>query len=165
MSNEKPVVVRVARPDELAVIQELNSGAFENDSVHDPYLGMSWPVDPATGGSYFKTRLGGDGVVFVAEEGGVVVGYLAGAMRPNESYRRGRRSELENMFVRPFIRRSGVGSLLIDAFVSWSRKQGAGEVYVSAYFGNDRAVSFYKHNGFESYSHDLLLNIREEEMG
>jgi GNAT superfamily N-acetyltransferase len=162
MDTQSPFKVRVARPEELQIIQELNSGAFENDAEHDPHLVMNWPHDPSTGGAYFKNRLDGDGIIFVAEDANGVVGYLAGAMHSNESYRRGSRSELENMFVRPNARRSGIGSALMDAFVDWSRDHGADEVYVSAYFDNTRAVEFYKHSGFRSYSHDLLLDLRAE---
>lgn len=154
--------IRIARPDELPVIQELNSGAFENDAKHDSYLVMNWPHDPATGGAYFQTRLNGDGVVFVAEDNGAIVGYLAGALCSNESYRRGSRSELENMFVLPHARRSGFGTALVDAFVAWSRNNGVEEIYVSAYFGNTHAVEFYKSSGFQSYSHSLLLDLRND---
>lgn len=159
-SNDSALVVRMAQRDELGIIQTLNRGAFENDAEHDPQLVMTWPTDPATGGAYFSSRINGDGVVFVAETDGTIVGYVAGAMQPNEMYRSGRRSELENMFVQPQARRGGVGTALIDAFVQWSTEQGAGEVYVSAYFDNHRAVSFYQRQGFKSYSHDLLLNLR-----
>jgi GNAT superfamily N-acetyltransferase len=161
VSNEKSFVIRIAQPRELPVIQELNGGSFENDLARDPYLVTTWPTDPETGERYFRDRLSGDdGIVFAAEADGCVVGYLAGAMRPIESYRRGVRSELENMFVRPEARRTGVGSALVDAFVDWSKKQGADEVYVSAYFDNRTAVSFYQSKAFESYAHDLLLDLR-----
>lgn len=162
MTNAQPTI-RIARPDELPIVQKLNGDAFENDAEHDPYLVMTWPTDPSTGGTYFRRRLdgAGDGVVFVAEDNGDVIGYIAGAIRPNEPYRRGSRSELENMFVRADARRSGIGSSLVNAFVTWSRQQGADEVYVSAYFDNERAVSFYEHYGFRSYAHDLLLDLRQ----
>lgn len=156
------VEIRLAREDELEAVQRLNSGAFENDKPHDPYLVMNWPFDPATGGGYFKQRIAGDGgvcLVAVAEDQSIV-GYVCGGMHQIESYRSGMRSELENMFVDENFRRSGVGTALIEHFVEWSRQQGADEVYVSAYFDNQRAISFYKSAGFESYSHDLLLDLR-----
>ena len=156
--------VRVAQPDELEIIQRLNAGAFENDVEHDPYLVMDWPYNPDSGAAYFRSRLEGKGVCFVCEaDDGEIAGYLAGALRPIESYRRGVRSELENMFVLPTFRRKGVGTALIQAFVEWSKEQRADEVYVSAYFDNERAVAFYQDNGFSSYSHDLLLDLRARE--
>lgn len=160
MTDDNDITVRIGNPGDLRVVQELNAGAFENDARHDPYLVMTWPTDPETGAAYFAQRLAGDGVVFVALHNGEVVGYLAGAMQANESYRRGVRSELENMFVRASTRRSGVGTALVDAFRRWSLDQGADEMYVSAYFDNLTAVEFYKHNGFASYSHDLLMDLR-----
>lgn len=158
------VKVRTARPDELEVVQALNAASFANDAPHDPYLVMGWPHDPATGGAYFADRLQGSdgrGVILVAEaDDGSVVGYLAGALQLNETYRRGTRSELENMCVQAGARRGGIGSALIEAFVAWSREQGADEVYVSAYFDNAAAVACYQRNGFRSYAHDLLLDLR-----
>ena len=154
-------IIRKARPDELAIVQDLNFGAFENDVAHDPYLIMDWPHNPSAGRAYFQSRIEGNGICLIAEHDGEVIGYLAGAMRKNEAYRHGSRSELENMFVKPSERRRYVGTALIDAFKAWSRTQGADELYVSAYFDNERAVSFYQNNGFISYSHDLLLDLRQ----
>jgi GNAT superfamily N-acetyltransferase len=155
------IIVRIAKSDDLLIVEQLNSKSFSNDADHDPYLVMDWPYDQTTGGRYFEERIGGrDSVCFVAEINNQIVGYLAGALCPNESYRRGSRSELENMFVEEDWRRHRVGTALVDAFIDWSRAHGADEIYVSAYFDNQRAVSFYQDRGFRSYAHDLLLDLR-----
>src|SRR4051812_11886005 len=93
--------VRPARPDELPLVQEMNVALFAGDAVHDPHLVMTWPVDDETGAPYFRDRIAGKGVCFVCELDDEVAGYLAGALQPIESYRRGSRAELENMFVKP----------------------------------------------------------------
>jgi ribosomal protein S18 acetylase RimI-like enzyme len=155
------IQIRAGTPDDLARVQALNLDLFQHDAKFDPHLDMDWPHSPKGGEKYFQSRLGGEGVVLVAEVSGEIVGYLAGAIRPNFTYRDGRQSELENMCVDVKFRRSGVGSALTDAFTEWSRRNGADEIYVSAAFGNERGVRFYQSRGFDSYAHDLLLNLRD----
>jgi ribosomal protein S18 acetylase RimI-like enzyme len=156
--------VRRARRDELEVVQRLNQGSFVNDRAHDPYLDMAWPLDPDTGGAYFLRRIEGDGICLVAEQDAVIVGYLAGSMTPIESYRHGRRAELENMYVAATVRRRGVGAALVAEFERWGRTQGADEVFVSAYAGNERALDFYRACGFAPYAQELLFDLRDRRM-
>jgi len=155
--------IRTSTPEDLAAVQDLNHELFEHDHPYDVYLEMSWPYDPQTGGKYFADRvLGRSGICLVAESDGLLIGYLAGDVKPNESYRTGRRAELENMFVANHARRAGVGGALVSRFRHWCREHGADEIYVSAYFDNEEAVSFYRDAGFASWGHVLVLDQRAD---
>lgn len=155
--------IRVSRQEDLAAVRDLNHALFDHDHPFDVYLEMSWPNDPKTGGAYFAERvLGRSGICFVADSGDKLVGYLAGDLKENEQYRTGRRAELENMFVSEGARRAGVGTALVSRFRDWCAKQGADEVYVSAYFDNDEAVAFYRECGFVSWGHSLVLDQRAD---
>lgn len=149
----------MARPDDLPAIETLGLALFADDARHDQSLVTQWPTQPATGQAYYATRVDEEGVLFVAELAGEVVGFLAGAMCPPETYRRGTRSELESMYVTPPARESGIGTALVEAFIGWSRQQGATEVFVAAYFNDAPAITLYHSNGFQSFSHDLLLPL------
>jgi GNAT superfamily N-acetyltransferase len=65
------------------------------------------------------------------------------------------------MFVVDSARRRHIGTALIDEFRHWSLERGANEIYVSAAFDNQRAMAFYQSNGFASYSHDLIMDLRQ----
>lgn len=153
-------IIRLAKPEELAAIQALNRELFEHDASFDPYLVLDWPYND-DGEFYFRGRISGDGVCYVAELGSEIVGYLAGAFCEPETYRTGRRCELENMCVKSSLRAHGVGSALFDAFKQWAIEHGAEELYVEAAFDNTGAIAFYRRNGFTSYSHDLIVDLRK----
>lgn len=68
-------------------------------------------------------------MVFVAEEGGEIVGVL-----------RGRRERLASLFVRGDHHRQGIGRMLVERFESESRKQGVKVIRVAATL---YAVPFY----------------------
>ena len=76
MKND--IVVRLAREDELKVVQDLNHALFIHDNAHFGDLNLNWPYQKE-GEIYFTNKINGsDGVCFVAEVAGKVVGYLAG---------------------------------------------------------------------------------------
>jgi GNAT superfamily N-acetyltransferase len=155
--------VRISRPEDLAGVQDLNHALFEHDRPYDNHLKMSWPYDRDTGAAYFSERVSGRaGICFVANSNGALIGYLAGNLHAIESYREGRRAELENMFVAERARRAGVGTALVSRFRTWCEEQGADELYVSAYFGNNDAVEFYRRCGFTSWGHALVLDQRPD---
>lgn len=157
--TEDYIVIRRATMDDLRTVQDLNYGTFVNDLPYDPDLNMRWPYEKE-GEDYFRSRIAGpDAVCFVAEVDGKPVGYVAGAIRKGEPYRLVQRSELENMYVDENVRRSGVGRALVEELFKWSQEQGITQVFVSAYWGNDRAIEFYKSCGFESNAHDLQANL------
>jgi GNAT superfamily N-acetyltransferase len=97
----------------------------------------------------------------------MIVGYLAGRMQKQHAAYTGRRSELENMFVKDDYRSSGVGAKLVDAFFEWSRKQGTRYAMVNAFSPNTRAIAFYEKQSFEPYSTTLwkdLNNVEDESL-
>jgi ribosomal protein S18 acetylase RimI-like enzyme len=57
--------------------------------------------------------------------------------------------ELISMWVAPFARGRGVGDLLIAAVVRHAEERGSARVILWVVDGNDRAIAFYRRNGFE----------------
>lgn len=152
-------LIRLARPDELKIVQDLNHELFVSDNRHHGDLNLNWPYE-ADGEKYFRELIAGEhGVVFVAELDGVVVGYVAGDMRRPHTGYYGRRAELENMFVTEAMRSHGIGGKLVEAFFGWCREQGADHVMVSAFSPNTRAIAFYEKQGFEPYVDQLWKKL------
>lgn len=153
-------VIREAVESDLWTVQHLNSSSFVNDAVHDSRLDDSWPYS-RVGADYFRTRIRDvDGVCLLAEREGAPVGYVTGGLCASETYRRvQRRAELETMYVINSARRAGVGSALFENFRAWATANGCDELLVSAYSGNQRAIAFYKAQGFQPYSHSLVMPV------
>ena len=142
----------------LSQVQALNKLLFEWDRDREPKMNFDWPYDEA-GESYFRDRIEGRGVCFMAVDGDDVVGYLTGALRGVEKWRTTVRSEVERMFVAESHRRAGAGQLLMKAFFDWSKAAGADQVLVEAFWGNDSAIAFYKHSGFDEIALSLQANL------
>ncbi len=94
--------------------------------------------------------------MIIAELEGKPVGYLAGTKKEFD-YRNVKIAELSNMGVSPKYRSQGIGSLLVQEFKAWSRRNGFQTIYVNAYFHNLKAIDFYKRLGFSPI--DLSLEI------
>lgn len=81
------------------------------------------------------------GQVYVAEQGGAIVGFAA--VIPRE----GGDSELDALFVEPELWRMGIGRLLVDRCCDAARERGSGALHV---IGNPHAEGFYESCGFET---------------
>lgn len=155
------VIIRKARREELKTIQELNHQLFLHDEKYDSQLDMNWSFEKK-GEDYFRKRLkGGDGVCFVAETDGEIVGYLAGGIIEPYNYRTiKKQTELENTLVRENFRGRGIGEKLFNEFLKWSREQGAERIKVSASVDNSGAIKFYERAGFIPYAAELEYEIK-----
>ena len=155
------VIIRKAREDELKIVQELNHDLFLHDQEYDPFLNMDWSFGEQAE-KYYKDAISGkDGVCFVAEVDGRVVGYLAGGMIKPYRYRTiKKQSELGDTLVKESSRGQGIGEKLFNEFLKWSREQGAERIKVSASSKNSGAIKFYERVGFTPYATELEYEIK-----
>lgn len=152
------MIIRKARIEDLLAIQDLSAELFKIEQQRDPALKMDWPYKE--GKEYFVERITKSGVCFVAEEGGQIIGYQAGAIEESEvEWRPIRCVEAENMLVKEEFRGRGVGTALLKSLIEWAKEQGAQKVMVSAYASNERAIELYKRMGFKPYAVDLEIDI------
>lgn len=156
------LIIRKAKEDELKIIQELNHQLFLHDKEYDSFLNMNWPFEKI-GEDYFKNKISGkDGVCFVAQINGEIVGYLAGGIIKPYSYRKiKKQSELENTLIKETFRGQGIGEKLFKEFVKWSKEQGAERIKVSASTDNTRAIKFYKRLSFTPCASELEFEIKD----
>ena len=82
-------------------------------------------------------------VAFLAEDGGVVVGFVAGHL----THRLGCEGELQWIFVAPSHRGGVVAAALLTRLGAWFAAQGAQRVCVNVAPGNSRARAFYARFG------------------
>ena len=146
--------IRKATIGDLKKIQELNLLLFEKEKEdYDKLLNLDWTFGEE-GTMCFKKHLAEkDSCAFVAEDAGEIVGYLAGSESKVESYRDAPKVvELDNMFILEEYRARGVGGMLYDVFVEWSKERRAKMLKVEASAGNKEAIGFYRKKGFEDYT-------------
>ena len=146
--------VRKAVVGDLKRVQELNLLLFEKEfGEYDNSLSLDWTFGKV-GSKYFEDAITKeDSCVFVVEEEGKIVGYLAGGECSVEDYRKlPKVAELNDMLVLEEFRGNGVGRMLYSAFVEWCRGRGIKRVRVEVTAQNKEAIEFYRKVGLKDYS-------------
>ncbi len=100
-------------------------------------------------------------VVYIALDKEKVVGYLAGSINIQKSYKTKIFAELDNMLVLEEYRKYGIGSKLVDEFKKYCLQNKVDELKVTASVKNEKAINFYKKNGFNEFEITLKQEISE----
>ena len=154
-------IIRKARPEDQPAIKECMLGLYQSDRQYDTLFHEVHPEEYAE--EEYSLRIGGkDGVCFVAEREGEVIGCLTGVLSDITTEYPSRRTRLEKVFVREGFRALGVGSALVQAFIEWSKEMGVSRVFVRAYAENAGAIELYERFGFRPYILGLAMAIGEE---
>lgn len=124
--------MRRARPDDAEPIAVLMA-----------QLGYNVPAPAITAR---LQRLGERRDVFVATDGGRVVGWAA--LLIDEAFVEGFGAFLEGFVVDEAARSHGIGATLLEAVEARARERGCGEIRVQSNVLRERAHSFYERNGY-----------------
>ncbi|OGM21447.1 hypothetical protein A2863_00410 [Candidatus Woesebacteria bacterium RIFCSPHIGHO2_01_FULL_38_9b] len=150
----------VAKPEDWETIQKLNNEVFINDGKYDDDLDLNWPFSKVGIEYYKKLADGKYGHCLIAFQNNTPAGYVALAIK-DFGYRKSKYVEIENIGVNPEFRSKGIGHLLMQATEKWAREQKATKIYVSAYFKNEKAISFYKKEGFYESGLELDKKLKD----
>jgi predicted N-acetyltransferase YhbS len=127
------LTIRLARVSERKALERLQ----RRSSMHEPMYRTQLAAHPDA------IELSADqitaGVVRVAEQNGVIVGFAVLLERPADAW------ELDGLFVEPERMRCGVGRRLVEDAKRIGRERGATRIDVVA---NPQAVAFYEAVGF-----------------
>lgn len=141
------IQIKPAVKNDWKVIQKFNDQVFINNQEHDDDLDTNWPFSQKGVGYYKNLANGKYGKCFIAYLDNKPAGYVALATK-DFGYRKSKYVEIENIGVDPDYRSQGIGKKLIKEAEKWAREQNATKLFVSAYWGNKRAIGFYKKIGF-----------------
>ncbi len=105
-----------------------------------------------------------DTVIFLAEVDGAPAGYLYAdttpAMETSSTYAL-ERVWIHHIGVEPEFQRHGVGTALIDAAWELARDLGIGTLALSTWSFNDRAITFFERQGFETYNYRMWMKVTD----
>ncbi len=100
------------------------------------------------------------GIKFVAEENGKVVGwaylYIIRNDRHDEPY-----GLLENVYVEKEFRKQGLGRQLVESAIEEAKKQGCYKLLGTSRHSNIDAHKFYEKFGFQNWGVEFRMNLRE----
>lgn len=150
---------RLASIRDIETILNLNNELckYETESGFDVYV-KDWALSEQSR-KYFLNLIK-NSFVMIAEKESKIVGYLAGSI--NEygaySYYEGKTAELENMYIVPKYRNTGIGSELISKFENWCSENNAKRIMITSNISNKSAINFYKKNKYI----DINLTLKKE---
>ena len=148
------VKIRKATIKDLDKVLELNHMLFRREyDEYDNLLDMDWTYS-VKGKKYFRDSLINENYcVFVAEDSGVVVGYLSGEITKGEEYRiLPKMAELGSLFVLAEYRSKGMGKKLYDDFVKWAKSKDVKRIRVEASPDNAKGIKYYEKMGFKGFT-------------
>lgn len=101
---------------------------------------------------------GSDSAVFVAEEGGAIVGFVLLQEKepmPFDFKVPRRYALLLDIHVSEHTRGKGVGGALMRAAEDWARERGLDYIELGVLSGNARAIAVYEKNGYADIMHHM----------
>jgi GNAT superfamily N-acetyltransferase len=142
------ITVTALTRDDIGEFVDSVAGLFREDAgQHDNVMNVDWPA--IEGADNYGNLIGDPGwLLILARDRDRVVGHLVGKLTGPSSFLTVCIAVLESIRVAPEARRSGVGSLLVQRFLSWARESGARQASVTAFAANDTARRFYARHGF-----------------
>ncbi|MDQ3303392.1 MAG: GNAT family N-acetyltransferase [Actinomycetota bacterium] len=144
MTTGPRIEVRTAVPDELAEPLALLEESLRNGE----------PVPPPLAGRLARAVEGGDLEVLAARSDGRVVAVAVLSLRPNVSLG-AIFASIEDLYVRPEMRRRGVGRALLGAVEDLCRARGVSYVEVQT---DSQAALFYEASGYETEADVRVLS-------
>jgi ribosomal protein S18 acetylase RimI-like enzyme len=103
-----------------------------------------------------------DAIAVVAKDEGEVVGYAVGRVTMLPPFFQERyRGYIHDVFVKPQVRRHGVGRRLVDAILQWLRQQEVTLVELTVATNNE-AITFWERLGFSVYMQQMKKDLRGE---
>ena len=150
--------IKKATMKDLDSIQKLNNSLFDLEfKEFDSTLKLGWPFEKE-GKEYFEDMIENE-IIFVAQDNEKIIGYLAGYICEQMSYKTETFAELDNMYIEDNYRRLGIGTLLISEFKRYCRDKNIQNIQVTTSAKNNRAIQFYLKNDFENYNITLKYKI------
>ncbi len=149
--SDPDIVIRRATKTDLPALGRLGASLLRMHHAYDPQRFMAPRGDPEEGYAWFLgTQLKEDDVaVFVAERGGLVVGYVYAGLEP-QSWKELREEAgfIHDVVVAKEVRRLGIASALLEAAFEWLRSIGAPRVVLWTADKNEGAQRLFTRLGF-----------------
>jgi ribosomal protein S18 acetylase RimI-like enzyme len=145
------VTIRLATAADLPALGRLGALLMRAHYEFDPQRFMDPGTDPAEGYAWFlgKQLKDDDSVIFVADDGEQVVGYVYAALEPiSWKELRDACGFIHDILVEESNRRAGTATSLMEAAIQWLRERGAPRVILGTADKNEPAQRLFTKLGF-----------------
>jgi len=160
-----PVILRPATPEDTAALAALGRDSFvaKFGAMYRPQDAAAfletYHSDAAVAGQLANPALS----AMLAERNGALVGFCKLVLATGwPEHARGKHAvELKQLYTAPDATGGGIGAALIEWALEAARAQGADEIQLSVWSGNDGAQRFYRRYGFEKIA-DIEFWVGEQ---
>lgn len=154
------VTIRTAETRDLDELVRLEGQLFATDAArHEPLADPTWPTREARR-DFERLLADNQCLVLIADLDGTTIGHLVGYLAGSSPTRLpSTYAVLRSLYVDTVRQRQGVGTALVDAFVSWAHTHDCAEAHVDAYAENVGAHAFYERHGFAVRSISRALSL------
>lgn len=154
--------IRLAEHADVEAVVELGAMLHAESPTYSPY-----PYSRQKARAVARSCIGSllappaDSVLFVADEGGEVIGMLGGYLTEGLFVDGMLIASDYTFYVRPDRRGTMAAPRLLIAFEQWAKGMGATHVYpsVSTRIDDERIVAFYEAMGYQHTGHNLAKRI------
>lgn len=162
MRSDSEIIIRPAIRADYPVLIPIAGEILDMHAAALPAVFRAG-VDPLPETYFLDLVAGGSGAVYVAEVGGVIVGFAALTIRHAPAYGMlvGRTTAtLENIVVAAAHRGTGAGRALFRACTIWAEGRGAASLDLLVWEFNDDARAFYEAHGMGTLNRTMSLPLR-----
>jgi len=149
MRTPPALSLRPATLEDAALIASIHSTSWQatyRGLLPDAFLDGEVTRERA---AYWEARLSAPGgehrIVLIAELGRTAIGFMCVEQQPESAWG----VLLDNLHALPGHQGIGVGKLLMQAAVDWTRAQGESRLYLYVLEGNTPAIGFYERQGWK----------------
>lgn len=143
-------IIRLAIDDDVPALGRLGAALVRQHVAFDPHRFVE-PADPEKMYSAFlrAEMRHDDAVVFVAERGGAIVGYVFASLEPASMKElRAAAGFIHDILVDERERHASIGTRLADAAIAWLQEHGAARVMLWTAVQNASAQRLFTRLGF-----------------
>ena len=166
MRTNPDVAIRRATVDDIPALGRLGASLVRAHHDFDPERFLAESPDTASRyGSFLGTQLEkSDVAVLVAEQEGVVIGYVYTAVEGYDYMSlRGPAGVLQDIVVDPVHRNRGVGRMLLDAALDFLRSRRAPRAVLSTAARNEAAQRLFERAGFRRTMIEMTAELHDDE--
>ncbi|HKZ26322.1 MAG TPA: GNAT family N-acetyltransferase [Rubrobacteraceae bacterium] len=151
--EEADFTVRPGRRDDATAAARLWVMSAEEHTLYDPVYTTAPDAEKVMRRFLSDLSSSSHSCLFVAEVDGEVVGFLSGELREGSpAFQPKTWAAVEDVYVTPDHRSSGIGHALFEACQEWARERGANGVSLQVAADNTRGRKFYQELGFREVS-------------
>ncbi len=153
------ITTRKATIKDLKELQAFHKrlSLFEAQFTNEFNLGWAYGEK---GRKYFEKLLKGrNAFALIAQEGGKMIGYAAASVKKTTFRRRNKLAVLDNLFIADDYRGKGVGTMLVKEIEKKLKERKVPRLQLFAVRANERAIDFYKKNGFSEFMSILETDL------